>query len=156
MRRISSKWTYFYKKIFAPLWFLGVAGFAVAALCVSSVKTPQAPPAIMLLMIPAFMSFVGYVIMKHLVFDLLDEVWDEGDSLILVKDGIKDTIRISDIINVSDTCMINPPRITLLLRQHCRFGNEVVFSPARGFQLNVFKKSEIAQELIRRVHKLPL
>ena len=154
MRRLSSKWTYFYKKVFPLLWFTGLAAMAVTGLCASSAKSPNAPPAIIFLMVPAFMSFVGYMIMKNMVFDLLDDVLDEGDSLVLVKGDIKDTIRISDIINVSDAYLINPPRITLLLRQPCRFGKEVAFSPARSFQFNVFKRNPIAQELIERVHKL--
>ena len=154
MRRLSSKWTFFYKKIFPVLWFLGVAGVAAGGICASSVNSAHAPPMIIFILFPAFMSFMGYFIMKNLVFDLLDEAWDEGDSLVLVKGDIKETIRISGIINVSDTYMINPPRFVLLLREPCCFGKEVVFSPARGFQLNMFKKNPIAQELIERVHKL--
>lgn len=101
------------------------------------------------------MGFLGFMIMKNLVFDLLDEVWDEGDSLILVKEDQRETIQLADIINVSDTYMINPPRITLLLREPCRFGREVVFTPASGFRFfKVFQRNPIAQELLQRVHKL--
>jgi len=154
MRRLSSKWTFFYKKIFPLFWFLMVAGMAAGGLCAALSKSAHAPPALIFLIVPILMSFIGYIIMKNLVFDLLDEVWDEGESLVLVKDGQRDTILITDIINVSDTYMINPPRITLLLRQPCCFGQEVVFSPARGFLFNPFKKNPIARELIERVHKL--
>ncbi len=136
------------------MWFLGIAGAMVAALCAGFTKAPNAPPVIIFLIVPAFLSFIGYMLMKHLVLDLLDEVLDEGDSLVLVKGDMREAIRISDIINVSDTYMINPPRITLLLRQPCRFGREVVFSPARGLQFNPFKRSAIAQELLERVHKV--
>jgi len=155
MRRLSSRWTFFYKKIFPLIWFIAVAGAATGGFCATTLaKNPHAPPLEIFLVIPVFMGFIGYIIMKNLILDLLDEVWDEGDSLVLVKGDARETIRLSDIINVSDTYMVNPPRITLLLRQPCRFGREVVFAPARGFQLNPFKKSAIAQELIERVHKL--
>jgi hypothetical protein len=153
MRRLSSKRTFFYKKVFPLIWFLAVAGAAVGGICAALSKSSHAPPAaILFLIFPAFMSIIGHVVMKNLVFDLLDEVWDEGDSLVLVKGDERETIHITDIINVSDTTMVNPPRITLLLRQPCRFGKEVVFSPARGFWFNPFKRSAIAQELIERVH----
>lgn len=155
MRRLSSKWTFFYKRVFPLIWFLAVAGVAIAGLCASAFsKDPHAPPVTIFLIVPIIMIFIGYFIMKNLISNLLDEVLDEGDSLVLVKGDVRETLRIDDIINVSDTYMINPPRITLLLRQPCRFGREVVFSPARGFLFNPFKKSAIAQELIQRVHKL--
>jgi len=155
MRLISSKWTFFYKKLFPVLWFLGIAGIAAGGFCASIMaKGPHTPPILLFIIFAVFMSFLGYAIMKNLVFDLLDEVWDEGDSFILVKDGQRETIRLSNIINVSNTYMINPPRITLLLREPCRFGREVVFSPVTGFRLNIFKKHPIAEELVQRVHKL--
>jgi hypothetical protein len=154
MRRLSSKWTFFYKKIFPLLWFVIVAGMAAGGVCTALSKKPHVPLTIILLVVPAFLSCVGYALMKNLVFDLLDEVWDEGDSLVLVKGDMRETVRIEDIINVSDTYMINPPRITLLLRQPCRFGREVAFMPVTGFRLNPFKKNAVAQELLARVHKL--
>ncbi|MBU6474911.1 MAG: hypothetical protein KGL10_03340 [Alphaproteobacteria bacterium] len=151
MRRISSKGTFFYKKIFPVVWFSFLAVFLAAGLFA---KGPQAPPKALLLVIPVLMTGVGYLVMKNLIFDLLDEVWDDGDNLVLLNGGDRDTIRVSDIMNVSDTHMVNPPRITLLLRAPCRFGREISFSPPRGSMFSVFKKSPIAQDLIARVHKL--
>jgi hypothetical protein len=154
MRRLSSKWTFFSKNIFPFVWFLGVIGAAAGGLAAVLAGGSHAPVMFLFILIPIFMSVLGYAIMKNLVFDLLDEVWDEGDSLVLVKGKQKETIRIDDILNVSSTYMVNPPRITLLLRQPCRFGQQVVFSPVRGLRLNPFKQDEMAAELLRRVHKL--
>lgn len=154
MRNLSSKWTFFYKKVFPAFWFGMLVVMAAIGFWASSAPGRQAPPPGIFLVIPFIMAAVGGFIMKNLVFDLLDEVWDEGDHLILVKGDIRETVPLSNIINVSETYMANPPRVTLLLREPCRLGREVVFSPVRGFQWNVFKRNPIAQELLQRVHKL--
>jgi hypothetical protein len=87
--------------------------------------------------------------LKFLVFDLLDEVWDEGEALLLRNDGQEDRIPLTNIINVSQATFTNPPRITLTLRHPCRFGKDVTFSPSA--RLNPFSKDPIAVELIDRV-----
>jgi hypothetical protein len=51
---------------------------------------------------------------------------------------------------VSYTQLVNPPRITLTLRQPGRFGREVSFSPPRRF-FSPFVRNPLIDELIERV-----
>jgi hypothetical protein len=58
-------------------------------------------------------------------------------------------------MNVNATIMVNPRRITLLLRADSRFGRSITFMPTspRGFGA-AFKADPIAAELIGRVDAL--
>lgn len=87
--------------------------------------------------------------MKKLVFDLVDEVWDAGDALIVKSKNQEERISLSEIMNVSYSPIINPPRVTLTLRRPGRFGREVTF-PA-PIRLVPFSKSPIVDKLIDRI-----
>jgi hypothetical protein len=95
------------------------------------------------------MAVFGYVIMKKLVLDLVDEVWDDGSALIVRNKGQDDRIALSNIMNVSYSPSINPPRVTLMLRQPSIFGIEISFSAPVRFM--PFTKSPLIEDLIRRV-----
>src|SRR5262245_30047303 len=126
MRRISSKTTFFYKRVFPVSWFgflllfVGVGSFTDA----SSGRMPPLP----FWLVPIFMAVVGYVIMRKLVFDLVDEVWDAGDALIVRNADREDRVALSNIMNVSYSPFVNPPRVTLTLRQQSLFGKQISFS----------------------------
>jgi hypothetical protein len=101
------------------------------------------------IIVPAVMILVGYVIMKKVVFDLVDEVWDDGAALVVRDKGREDRIALSNIMNISYSPLINPPRVTLTLRQPSNFGSEITFSaPVRFLP---FAKSPLIEDLIRRV-----
>lgn len=146
MKLISSKGTTFFnKRVFPVIWFGFIGVFFFTALFNIKEQIP-----IPVIIMPIVMGVFGYFIMKHLVFDLMDEVWDKGDVLIVRNNKEEDIIPLSNIINLSSTTFTNPPRITLTLRQPCRFGKEVTFSPP----LKLFQfKSPITNELIERIDK---
>lgn len=96
---------------------------------------------------------MGYLVMKMLLFDLVDEVWDDGDHLVVKNGRQEDRIKFATIMNVS-YMPARPDRITLTLREPCRFGKEVTFSPVpRSVFVNPFSKNPIVQELIERVDR---
>jgi hypothetical protein len=76
MRRISSGWTFFYKRVFPIIWFGGLALFFGISLFAAP-RSSQAAT-VPLLIIPIVMMGFGFVLMKMLVFDLVDEVWEDG------------------------------------------------------------------------------
>jgi len=110
-------------------------------------KTKGGPPA-GFLFVPIIMAAFGYFIMKKLVFDLADAVFDDGNSLVVRFGNEEERIPLSDIINISYTNMSNPSRVTLTLRTPGRFGKEVSFSPLQQFM--PFAKSPIVADLIER------
>jgi hypothetical protein len=105
----------------------------------------------MLFIVPVFLAFVGYFIMKKMVWDLVDEVYDEGESLLFKNNGKQERISLREIKNVSYTTMANPPRVTISLRRRSVFGSEVSFSPQ--VSMIPFRKNPDIEDLIDRVDR---
>jgi hypothetical protein len=94
--------------------------------------------------------------MKKLVWDLMDEVHDCGDSLLIRNGSEEEIIPLSNIMNVSASTNTNPPRITLRLVRPGRFGTDVAFSPQSRMSFNPFAKNLVAEDLIVRVDQARL
>jgi hypothetical protein len=147
MKTISASGTFFYKRIFPTFWFGFLAIFLLTGL--GSGIAAKSP---MFLVIPLVMAVFGFVIMKKLLFDLADEVFDAGDHLVIHKSGRELHVRIADIINVSTSLMQNPPRVTLRLASPTELGSEIPFMVKRDSAWNPFNFSNtITDDLIRRV-----
>ena len=120
MRRISSRMTFFYKRVFPAFWFGFLILFVgIFSLSVCAATTVRAIP--FLVVVRHHDWFRGYFIMKKLVFDLVDEVWDDGDSLVVKNRGEEERIAFTDIKNVSYSPFMNPPRVTVSLRRRQQF-----------------------------------
>ena len=150
MKKISSKGTFFNKRIFPTIWFGFLGIFILISFTGGAFdKGPKLP----LLIIPLIMAVFGYFVMKKLVFDLMDEVFDEGSCYLLVKNkNAEERIDYQNIKNISYTVMTNPNRVTLSLRNPCKFGNEVSFSPQMSWM--PFRKNKNIIELINNVDKI--
>jgi hypothetical protein len=98
------------------------------------------------------MTIFGYFLLRALVFDLMDEVWDEGTTLLVRNKNKEERIYFKNIKNISYSVMTSPNRLTLSLRTPCQFGNEVSFSPPTSWV--PFRKNEDIIELIDKVDKL--
>ncbi len=109
MKKISASNT-FQRKIFPFLWF-GILGVVFFSMLFGRVyrQTPLA------LIVPIAMGVFGYFLMKNLIFDLVDEVYDDGDSLVVKKGSEEERVALSNIMNVGASTMTNPPRISLRL-----------------------------------------
>jgi hypothetical protein len=106
------------------MWFVILAAMAMIALTVPGSDPFQR---VMFVATAVFMAVFGYFVFRKLVFDLVDEVFDEGDSLVVKNRGRSDRIVLSNIRNVSYSTLINPARVTLSLRKPSVFGDEVTF-----------------------------
>jgi hypothetical protein len=150
MRRISSQWTFFYKFVFPVIWFGFIIVFLIVAVFVPT-RSGQSP-VIPALIVPVIMLAVGYGLMKKLIFDLADEVWDDGDALVVKKSGQEQRITLSDIKNVNYSVMTSPPRVVLSLRRPTVFGDQVAFcAPIRFIPFIPFATSPIIDDLIERI-----
>lgn len=152
MKRLSSKSIYFYKIIFPTIWFGFLAFFIFVGFLENQKRnTSDIVALFMPIIVPLVMAVIGYFFMKKLVFDLINEVYDEGASL-LFKNGQKEVrVNLRDIKNVSYSTMVNPPRVTLSIRHKTVFGDELSFSPPISFI--PFKKNRDVLELIDRIDK---
>jgi hypothetical protein len=141
VRRLSSRNTLFLKRLLPLLWVVILVAVVVGLYALLLVPV----------LIPLLIAVLGYLVTRHLVLDLADEVWDEGDALRVRFGAEEERIALADIINVGYTQFVNPPRITLTLRHPGRFGSEVSFSPQQRF-LSPFRHNPLIAELIERTH----
>jgi hypothetical protein len=149
MTRISSRVTFLYKRIFPIFWFGFLAVFVATAFL--SGQGVQKDP--LFLVIPCAMGVLGFYLLKKLVWDLVDEVYDDQDFLLVRNHGEEERVALSNIMNVNATSLVNPPRVTLRLVTPGRFGEEITFTPVRGFNINPFAKNPIVEDLIVRVDR---
>lgn len=146
MKKISSKTLFYSKTIFPIVWF----GF-LAYIFIISIANRAYEQSPMYFIMPGFMAVFGYFLMKKLVWDLVDEVYDCGDYLLIKNRGVEESVPFSNIMNVNASMNMNPPRITLRLVRPGTFGQEISFIPAASFTLNPLAKNPLAEELIIRV-----
>jgi hypothetical protein len=152
MKKISSDSTLFYKRVFPAIWFGVLALFVVAT--VAGGKFDKGDW--MFLLMPCFMAIVGFFVMKHSVWNLVDEVHDCGDSLLVRNAGEEERIPLSNIINVNASIQARPPKITLRLARSGKFGSEIAFAPPSELSFNPFAKNAVAEDLIVRVDRARL
>jgi len=147
MPLMSSKMTFFYKRVFPVIWF----GFLAVFFLVALVKGSAADPISNLpsLIIPVVMAIIGYQIMKKMAFNLIDQVFDLGDALLVRNGGQEERIALADIKNVNFFPYMSPPQVTLSLRRPSVFGDTIVFcAPARLMPLS---PSPTIEKLIDRI-----
>jgi hypothetical protein len=150
MRRISSRWTFFYKRVF-PIFWCGILILVVAVPVFKAGQSGNYPPLVPFLIAPIIMLFVGLSFMKKFVFDLVDEVWDDGDTLLVKNRDQEERIKLADIKNVSSSQLSSPPRITLSLRRPSLFGDQVTFcGPLR---LLPFASNPVIDDLVDRIDR---
>jgi hypothetical protein len=149
MKKISSNTTFISKKVLPLLWFGFLAYFVVRALLTGAAQKDP-----MLLVLPALMAVFGFFLLKKRVWNLVDEVYDEGDFLLIKNRGAEERVALSDIMNVSVSTYANPSRITLRLVNPGKFGKEISFAPAPKSAMNPFAKNQIAKDLIVRVDQV--
>jgi hypothetical protein len=148
MKKISGGSTFYYKRILPVLLF----GLPVFFLYVTF-SAPHGPPPLLALLPMLVLVPVFYLMLRKLVWDLADEVWDGGDHLVVKIGADSETVPLANIMNVSASTLVNPPRITLRLVNPGRFGQEISFSPPRNSILNPFARNPVADDLIERVHR---
>ena len=151
MQVISSRWTFFYKRVFPVFWFGFIALFIATALLLSQNGVELNP---MFLVSPVVMAAFGWFILRRLAFDLADEVVDADDALIVRKGGAEARIALADIVNVDSSVTARPPRITLTLRTPGRFGRKIAFLPPSDSNLfTPFAANPTAEQLIDRIDR---
>ena len=146
MKRISSSWTFVYKRLFPVFWF----GFVLVFLGISFfVDMPKDAPPVPLFILPTFMLVIGYFIMRKFIFDLVDQVWDDGDSLLVINRGEEERIALANIKNVNYSPFISPRRAVLSLQRNTAFGNHIAFLPPTRFL--PFATNPVVNDLIDRI-----
>ncbi len=147
MTKISSSMTFFHKRVFPCLWF-GILGvfLVLEIVALAADDNPLPGPFVV---VPLVMGVFGYGLMRALCFDLVDEVWDCGDSLLVRNGAVEEEIPLKDFSNLSFSPLINPPRAVMRLRRDSAFGREIAFcAPVVWIP---FKTPQIIYDLIDRI-----
>jgi hypothetical protein len=150
MRRISSRMTFVNKRVFPTLWFGLLVLFMTVPLVLSIVRN-TAPPPWPAFIVPAILIVGGYFLMRKLIFILADEVWDDGNALLIKNRGGVERVALSDIKTISYSPFANPPRVTLSLLRSTAFGDQITFNGPMRFM--AFGGSPVIQDLIDRVDR---
>lgn len=145
MKKISSRSTFFNKVFFPIMWF----GLCIVMFTIGIWGSLEHPIDWMFMGAPLMFMIVGYVVMKAFIFDLMDEVFDAGDSLVVRNKGRDIRVELNNIKNVSYQVMSNPQRVTLSLRKKTDFGQEISFTPVTS--LWAFRKNKDILALIDRI-----
>jgi hypothetical protein len=144
MRQISSKSTWWHKKGFPTLWFTAVAlGF-----CFSLIDFVRGRESGDFVLIPLGLAAIYYLALRSYVFPLMDEVWIDGDDLIVRNRGQEDRFPIANIVDVHGSFMAKPKQIEIILEPPSRFGKSIRF--AEPFRFFSFGTHPIAQDLADR------
>jgi hypothetical protein len=101
----------------------------------------------------AFAALAGLLLMKLFIWKLADEVYDCGDSLLVRRGGVEQTVPLAEITNVALALFSRPPRITLQLAKPGKFGRSIVFTPPTSPGLEMFGRNPIADDLVARVQR---
>ena len=93
MHKISET-TFFCKRLFPCCWF-GFLAIVLLGSIVQAVMEPQPTVEIVLVVSTAiFMAVAGYGIFSLMVFDLVDDVLDDGDELVVKNRGTEERIPV--------------------------------------------------------------
>ncbi len=141
MNRISGP-TFFYKKTLPGYCF----GFL---LIFTAISVTTGNPSYFIL-IPIFLSVLLFFILRILVWDLVDEVFDCGDSLLFREKGVEQLVPLSEVVNIDVMAFSSPERVTVRTRTEGELGrtNLTFAAPMR---LNVLSENSMVNDLIRRV-----
>jgi hypothetical protein len=144
MRRISSRLTWWSKKFFPAFWFglIGVVGTMMAVKAADG----RVPGKVLLILLA--LAVFGYVMLRWLVFPLMDEVWIDGDDLVVRNHGQDDRFPITNIIDVEGSYVMRPEHVGIILQSPSRFGKGIRF--AAPYRVFMFGTHPVAQELADR------
>lgn len=148
MERISSRTTFFMKRVFPVLWF----GFLLVFIGVGLFQPDPGVRAAFVVQ-PLLMAAFGAILFRTLLWGLADDVRDGGSFLLVSKGGIEERVALATVINVDASRFVNPQRVTLRLRSPGRLGSEIAFIPKATFQFNPFARNQIAESLIVRADR---
>jgi hypothetical protein len=153
---ISSLNTSFYKHSYL-FWFAFIAIYLISGFL--SIK--DARFLLMMLIVSAWLVIYGLVrrfllkkkgIAGSVNYDFMDEVW-KGSSYLLIKNkGTVDNIALEDINNIDyTTIMANPNRVTIYLKNSCKFGSEITFAVTPS--IIPLRKNKDILDLMDKVNK---
>lgn len=143
MRRLSSSLVLRWYK--GPgLWLLGAAAVFALLVVVFLVWRGQLAP--VWLLVPLLLAAIGAGYIGKFVLPLADEVFDDGEALVVRRGGRSTRIPLREINKVAYSLVFDPPRVVL----HTRAAGEIAFMPYLTPGMWLFRVHPLVAELRRR------
>jgi hypothetical protein len=143
MRRLSSALVpWWYKRI--GLWCLGATAVLACGIILFFVFRGRLQPLWML--VPTALTLLGVAYIRAFVMPLADEVFDDGDVLVVRRGNDTTRHALHDITKVDYSLVFDPPRIVL----HTRTGERIVFMPRINVGMCFFRQHPLVAELRSR------
>ena len=142
MNKISSPWTRFIKWS-SPIVWIGGIGYVLLDSAFDAA----------FFAVLAGIAALGLLLMKLFIWSLADEVYDCGDSLLVRRGGIEESVALGNVEDVTLARFSRPPRITLRLTTPGKFGKAIVFTPPTSPGLEIFGRNPIAESLKAKVQR---
>jgi len=147
MKKINSKFTFLLKKIFPVFWL-----FILLTMLIVVLTQKQSIESIIIgSMMTFLMAFIGVLVYKCLLSNLIDEVFLDGDVLIFKNSGEQIRLNLTDIIDYKYQRHMNPHKVTLITRQPTKLGKQLMFLAPTTFV--PFKKNEGIMKLLEQLNK---
>lgn len=144
MRKISSDAVPVLKR-YAPLALVGLFLSSIAV----SPPRPGAPETGWLVAVSLAVTGFVYLLLRRLLFSLVDEVWDTGDALLVKNRGSEELVPYAAIRRMSYAQFARPQRARIELHAAGRFGSEIAFYPVGGY--GRYRPDPVLEELIARI-----
>lgn len=144
-RLLSSKWTFFYKRIYPVAWIL-LCGALTAFLWTTSCS------GLGWLRGVALIVFIGGSLFFFWYSSRLKHVWLRGDRLVVTDFRTEEEIPLTEVVDVRETRLWNPKLIRLTLVRPGKWGDEIVFMAPMRFSF-VFLNHPLVTELRELVAK---
>ena len=143
----------FYKRVLPLLWF-GTLLAATAFVLINTGADRREWPAI--LGIAAFLTALGMLLYQRLIAGFVDEVWLDGDTLLVTNREVQTRIALRDVLNLHVMTTMIPRRITLQLRIDSPLARQISFMPTiqHGNMVSGEQPDAVADELIARIKTL--
>lgn len=148
MKKLSSDKTFLHKTVY-PVFMLAIA-LVMLGILVGYMFREQQFSLLVVGFIGLAMVYV-YTEYRKRAVGLVDEVWDDGDSLLVKNGDQQERIAIANIAKIKYGGIGNSHFVLLTLHEPCVFGNELRFVPPRKvFQ---FFKNRAVVDLAIRIKK---
>jgi len=144
MQRLSSTMAYCDKRITAIATCAAGLVFVVGA-AAGDHRGASIP---FVILPPVLLAIVFFLLIKFVILNRVDEVWDAGDALIVRNNGLEDRIPLAEISKIRYS-PYKDPRVTLWLHTPSLFGKKITFAARISFI--PFATSPLIDELIKRV-----
>lgn len=144
MSRISSRQTFYFKRIFPLIWFALLAFFLSLGIRAGFARAP------MFFITPMMMAAVSFWALRRFLWSVADEVIDLGDALRVRRGEQSELVALTNVARV-EFAPGSPPRIVLHLCRPGRFGATIAFLAPQPLNFATPASNPVADALAARV-----